>query len=282
MKILFGNVNVRAANTALKVFPEIFQIVNVRIAFGVFARAVIHRLVRESFFVQSFVGAQFVGVNRRALRDVFFNDWLQSFCADIRNNFRHHSAVALQHSKHDCFVSSVAASHSLRPAADIGFINFNIAKQREFAVNLRHVFADFVTYTKRALVGHAKFPHQFHRGNAMPRSGEKVNRVEPQLHRCPAIFKQRSGCRVYMMSAPLAGVSPNFCHARPVGFFVALRAFVALPKAAVENVLDTSGVIRERCVKFSNRYADFLVVIFHASKITQKAYLRQGDNSVLI
>jgi hypothetical protein len=42
MKILFGNMNVCAANTALKVFPEIFQIVDVRIADNLFMDAVIY------------------------------------------------------------------------------------------------------------------------------------------------------------------------------------------------------------------------------------------------
>ena len=174
MKILFGNMNVSAANTTLKVFPEIFQIVDVCVAAGVFARSVIHRLVCESFFRQSFVGAQFVSVNRRTLRDVFFNDWLQSLAGNIRDNFRHYLPFALQHSKYNRLVRRAAPTNAMRATADIRFINFNIAKQRELAVNLCHVFTDFVTHAKRAFVSHAKFPHQFHSGNAVTGSCEKV------------------------------------------------------------------------------------------------------------
>jgi hypothetical protein len=47
-------------------------------------------------------------------------------------------------------------------------------------------------------------------------------------------------------------------------------------------VLDASLVRRELCVKFSNRYAGFLVALFHAPKLARKLYLRQGDNSVYL
>ena len=77
MKMLFGNMNVGSVDTTFKVFPEIFQIVDVRIAIRVFASAVIHRLMIESFFIQSFVRAQLVRVNRCAVQNIFFNDRLQ-------------------------------------------------------------------------------------------------------------------------------------------------------------------------------------------------------------
>jgi hypothetical protein len=273
MKMLFGNVNVSAANTTFKVFPEIFQIVDVYITTDVFARAVIHRLVVESFFRESFIGSQFVRVNRRTLRDVFFNQRLQSFGRDVRDNFRHHLAVALQHSKHNRPVRRAASTNTMRAPADVGFINFYITEQRELTVNLRHVFTNFVADAKRAFVGNAKFALQFLRGNAVAGSGEKINRIKPQLHWRPAVFKQRSRCRVDMMAAPLARISPDFANPRPIGFTLALRAFVTLPKTAVEDVLNASGVIRERGVKFSNRYAGFLIALFHAPKLTQKIIL---------
>jgi hypothetical protein len=83
------------------------------------------------------------------------------------------------------------------------------------------------------------------------------------------------------MPAPLAGVGADFANPRPVGFFLALRADMALTKAAVENVLDASVVVGKRGVKFLNRYAVLLVPvsIFHAPEIAQKPYLRQGDSS---
>ena len=83
------------------------------------------------------------------------------------------------------------------------------------------------------------------------------------------------------MPAPLASIGANFGNARPIGFLLALRAFVALPKAAVENVLDASFVVRERGVKFFNCYAVLFVPVLHAPNIHPKAYLRQGDNSEL-
>jgi hypothetical protein len=47
-------------------------------------------------------------------------------------------------------------------------------------------------------------------------------------------------------------------------------------------VLDAGVVIGERGVKFLNRYAVLFVSIFHAPNIHLKAYLRQGDNSVVL
>jgi hypothetical protein len=44
-------------------------------------------------------------------------------------------------------------------------------------------------------------------------------------------------------------------------------------------VLHASLIIWKRSVKFFNRYAVLFVPVFHAPKIAQKPYLRQGDNS---
>lgn len=167
MQILSRDVNMGGANGALQVLPEVFQSVDVRVVQSVFLRAVIDRLVGESFFVQSFVGAQLVSVNRGALFNIRLNNRLQSFLANIRDNFRHHLPVALQHSKHNRLVSGVAASHSFCPATDIGFIALNLARQRKLAVHFRHVLADLMADAKRAFIGYAKLPLQFFSRNAM-------------------------------------------------------------------------------------------------------------------
>ena len=48
MQMLFGNVNVGAADAAFKVLPKVLQIVDVRFAFYIFASPVINRLMVES------------------------------------------------------------------------------------------------------------------------------------------------------------------------------------------------------------------------------------------
>lgn len=280
MKILFGNMNVSAADAALKVFPEIFHAVDVRFANNIFADAVINSLVIVPFLPKTFVRVQLVSVNRRTGFDILLNDWFQRLAFAVRDNLRHHLPLALHHAKDNRLVGRSATAHAGAMTANVGFINFNVAKQRKFTVHLLHMFSDFVSHAKRAFVGHAKFPLQLHRGNAMAGSGEKVNCIEPQLHRRPAILKQRSGCRVDMMAAPLASVGANLAHPRPVRLALTLRASISLSKAAVENVLDASLVIGEHFVKFLNRQTGFLVSVLHAPNIHPKAYLRQGDNSV--
>ena len=271
MQILFGNVNVSGADASLQVFPKVFQPVDMRIFQNIFPRSVIHRLVRESFFVQSFVGTQLVSVNRRTLLNICLNNRLQSFLGDVRNNLRHHLAVTLQHSKDNRFVSSVAASHSLRPAANISFINLDLAGQRKFAVNFRHVLSDLMADAKRALVSHAKLSLKFFGRDAMPRSGEQIHGIEPKLQRCPAVFKQSADCRVKMMAATLAGIRTLRFNPMPLGFLFALRARIVLAKASLKNMVQAGFVVAVLREKLSNCHAVFVTVIFHAS-IYAKTY----------
>ena len=248
---------------------------------NIFLRSMIHRLMRESFFVQSLVGTQFVRVNRRALFNIRFNNRVQSFLANIRDNFRHHLAVTLQHSKHNRLVASVAASHSLCPSADVGFINLDLTGQRKFAVNFRHVLTDLMTNAKRAFVGYAKLPLQFFSRNAVPRSGEQIHRVEPELQRCPAIFKQCADCRVKMMSATLARIGALRFNPMPLGFVFALRAGIALAETNFKKVIQAGFVIAKLREKFSDCHAVFVAVVpvFHALNIRLNSYVCQGDNS---
>jgi len=43
------DMNMGAANASLEMFPEVFQVVDVRVAVGVFARAVVHCLWLNPF-----------------------------------------------------------------------------------------------------------------------------------------------------------------------------------------------------------------------------------------
>lgn len=281
MQILLRNVNVGGSDASLQMFPEVFQSVDVRVVQDIFLRSVIHSLVRVSFFVQSFVGAKFVRVNRRTLLDIRLNNRLQSFLADIRDNFRHHLPVALQHPKHNGFVASVTASHSLCPSADIRFITLNLAGQRKFAVNFRHVLTDLMADAKRAFVGHAKLPLQFFTRNAMTRRGEQIHGIEPKLQRRPAVFKQCADSGMKMMSATLAGIGALRFDAMPLGFFFALRARIVLAEADFKKVIQAGFIVAKLREKFSDRHAVFVAVVsvFHALNIRLNSYVCQGDKS---
>jgi len=261
MKMLLRNVNVGSANPALQMFPEIFQIVDVRIALGVFARTVVHRLVGESLFAKSLVGMKLVAVNGRTVQNVFLDNWFKCLAFAVRHNLRHHLAFALHHAKNNRFASRATTANAGMTTADIGFVNLDIAKQRPFVINLCHVLADKVCHAPRCLVSHAKLPHQLHCGNAVPRRGEQVERIEPQFQRRATVLEQGSGSRVNVMPAPLAGVGALGLEPKPVGLAVALGADMALAEPDIEQVLQTRFVIGVTVKKFLKRYALSLIHI---------------------
>ena len=86
MQVLFGNVNVSGADAAFQVLPKVLHAVDVRLAIYILASGVIYSLVIEAGLFQSFVGFQFIRVNRRAVQNIFLNNRLQSFLGDIRDN----------------------------------------------------------------------------------------------------------------------------------------------------------------------------------------------------
>jgi len=283
MKMLWRNRNVSALDAALQVFPEVLQIVDVRVAVGIFARSMINRLVAVTRFPQPFVGVQFVTVNRRAIQDVFLNDRLQGFLGDVRDNLGHHLSTALHHAEHNCFVRRSASATAMSATPDVGFINFNIPKQRPFVVNLRDMLADKVAHAPRRLVSHAKLTLQFLRRNAMARRGEQINGVKPQLQRRAAILKRSADSWVDVVAAPLAGVGAFSFDAKPVGFAFALRAGMIRAEAGFKKVLQANFIGRELRQKFADCQAGFNNVFrfrFHALNIRSNRYVCQGDTSV--
>lgn len=276
--MLFGNVNVSAANAILEVRPEILDAVDMRVAAHVFARAMVYALVFVALLGQSVVGAQFVSVNGSALRHVVLDDRAQGFARIAWHHLGHHLPVALQHSKHDSLVANVVPSFAMRLAADVGFIGFDFTEQRPLAVNRFHVLANQVRHAPSGFVGDAKLPFQFLCGNAVAGRGEKVDRVEPELQRSPRILERRADSGVEMMTAPLAGVGALGLESEPPGLAAALRADMTLPKADVEQMPQARFIIREHCQELPERQADFLTLGFHGLKHTPKPYLCQGDN----
>jgi hypothetical protein len=128
--------------TDMQVLPKVLHAVDVRLAIYILASGVIYSLVIVAALFQSLIGLQFIRVNCGTVQNVFLDNRLQSFLGNIRNNFRHHLSFALHHAKDDCFVRSTTATDAVSATANVSLINFNIAKQRPFIVNLCHVLAD--------------------------------------------------------------------------------------------------------------------------------------------
>jgi hypothetical protein len=197
----------------------------------------------------------------------------------IRNNFRHHLALALHHAENDCLVRRSASACPVSAPANVGFITFNVAKQRPFIVHGCHVLADKIGHAPSRFVGYAELPFQFFRRNAVPGSGEQIKSIEPKTQRSPAIFKQSSGCWVKMMSAPLASIGALGLETKPLGFFAALWADMVLTKSHIEQVFQARFISWIQVKELQHRYAGFFFVRFHARNIHPTEYLCQGDNS---
>jgi hypothetical protein len=281
MKMLAGNMNVSAADAAFKVLPKVLQIVDVRSSHaGIFARAVTNRLVIEASLFQTLVRLQFVGVNHRAVHDVLFNDRLQSFLCDVRDNFRHHLAVALQHAENNRLIRRTASANAVSFSADVGFINFNFAIQRHFVIHLRHVITNLMAHAPRRLIGYAKLTFQLLSRYAVTGNREHMNGNEPRLHGRAAVFEQSASGRVNVITTEATGEGARFAEAIPFRFLLALRAFIALTIAAIKNVLDARFVIGKLREKLFKCRAGFNLVALHVSKLTQIRPVRQGDNSL--
>ena len=272
--------NVSAFDATLKVLPKVVQIVGVRFPIYILANAVINRMVIVASLFQSPVRFQFVSVNLGTIQNVFFNNRLEGFLADIRDNFCHHLSVALHHAENNSLVRRATTTPAASGAtANVGFINFDLAIERHFIVNLRHVISDLMPHAPSAFVGDAKLPHQFHCRDTVTGSGEHVNGDKPRLQRSTAIFKQSSGCRVDVMPTHSAGKGTSLAQAIPLGFALTRRAFIALTKAAIENMLQAGFIVRELAKKFFQRRPRIHFVRFHASNIHPNHPVRQGDNS---
>ena len=267
--MLWRDMNVSAFDAALKVLPKVIKILGMRVPIDIFARAVVDRLVIVASLFKSLVRLQFICVNIRAVQNILFNDRLQCFLGDIRDNLCHHLAVALHHAENDCLVCrATPASAASGASANVGFINLDFAVKRHFIINLRHVIADLMPHAPCRLVGDAKLPLQFFRRNSVAGSGEKINGEKPSLQRRAAIFKQRADSRVQVVSAQAAAKSAFGFKAIPFGLLGAFRAFIALPKAAIKEMHQTGFVIRELREKFFQRDSSVNSgVLFHATNL---------------
>jgi hypothetical protein len=281
MQMLFGNMNVCGTDAAFQVFPKVFQAIDMRTVQDIFLLIVVNYFVVVALLSQAVIGDKLIRVRRGTFLDVLLNDWMEGFDFAIRHNFGHYLTTALEHSKDNGFIFRAAsATHAMRFSANVGFVNFNIAGQGQFAIHFCHVLSDFMAHAPSRLVSHAKLALQFFRRYAMAGCSEFVNRQKPELQRRTAILEQSADSGMKMMSANPATKGAFGLQAIPFGFLAAFRAGIALTKAAIKDVLQARVIIGELGEKFPQCHAVFITVIFHALNIPQTRPLCQGDNSV--
>lgn len=275
--MLFRHAHVGAIDAPLEMLPEILDTVNMAVSANLLVKPMGDALMVVTLRSQAAVGNQFVGVNRGALLNVFLDDRMKRLTLYIGDDLRHHIPATLEHSHHNRFAKRGATTRTGAVPANNRLINFDLPKQGPLPVNIGNVPADMVRHTPRGLVGNAKLTLQFLRGNAMPGSGEQIDRVEPQLQRRAAVFKRRAHSRMKMMAAPLAGVGAFGLDAIPVRPASAFRADMPLTKASLEKMLDAGFVGGELGEELADRQAGFL---FYAPTIGLIPTVCQGDTSL--
>ena len=238
------DMDMRRADRPLEDRPIAFERIGVVNALAPLLGAMVDRAMLVARFGKLVVGRQFVRADGRALGDVFLNVRLKRIPLDVWHHAGHDVAATLQHPENDGLVfAHPTALAALAPAANHGFIDFDMTSKHRIAVNVGHVLADFMAHAPRGLVGHADLPLDFLRRYAVPRRGEQENGIEPFLQGSPALLKRRSDLRRNLMRAVGALVNGAFFDAAVTAVATTGRAIERLAIAEAHNMLKACVVV---------------------------------------
>jgi len=240
-----------ATDRAFDLRPEALKAVGVVNAVNVALLSVIDRAVGVANFVETVICAPFVGADGRILFHVANDVRLKRSLLRIRNNARHHIAAAFQHSENNRLAFRAAPGDAMRAPANIGFVKFNVTRERRIAVNARHMVTDQMRHAERGRIGDAKLALQFFRRNAVTRRGEQVDRVKPLRERCMAVLEHRADHRVDVVAA-IAGVGGLLRQLPKLADFPAFRAGKVSPETKFKKVGNAGFVGRKTLEKVLN------------------------------
>jgi len=282
-KVLGADMNMCAANADFQAGPEAFRRVDVGFAAYPFFGRMTDRRVPVAMFRQRGIGRQFVAANPRAARDVFKDMRLKGLAANVLHDAGDHVAVSLDHAEHDRLAGSTAtALAALAATADHRFVNLDMARQSVVAVNLAHVFAQFVAHAPSRLVGHAKLALQFFGRNTVARRGEQVHGIEPLLQRRMRPLKGRSDHRVNMVAACRTGIGGKLLKLGELALVSAFRALKNLAETKRHKMLKAGVVIGKRLEKFVDCRTLGHVRNLRYPEYRKSGVVRQGDNHLFI
>lgn len=204
VQMLHAYLVIRTDDRAFKQAPHAFDAVRVNITAYPFFRAVIDRLVPRVFIGDSVVSGKLVGVDRlRLWVGVVFDKLVKRFLVRILDDLKANLALALNRTDGDGLVSTVAASHSLHLAADIGFVHFHDALQK-LTVGVPHRRADTVAQMPCRLIGDVQGAFHLEGGNPLLGFRHKVDRQKPLGERKVRVVEDRSGRNRKVVVAPVA------------------------------------------------------------------------------
>ena len=133
--------------------PERLQRVDVGIANRPLLTAVIDGGVFVPERLENAIRSPFIGTNARSLGDLADDFGDQRPTGRVGNDFGINLAFALQHTENNSLTARAASTLTRALTADIGFVNFYMASEGRFAVNLAHVIADQVHLVSGAIDG---------------------------------------------------------------------------------------------------------------------------------
>ena len=263
-KMTAADMDMRSIDPAVHLRPEAFNGVRGRaLEADIFMGGMINRHVAMPARVKPYIGAQFVSVDSATGNDIGVNHRLQRGALLVRNNRRPHVATTFHHTHDNRFGRAEAADKCL---VDLDMLAGTT--KRAVAVNVAHVFADFMAHAPSRFVSDAKLAFNFLGSNTVPRCAEQEHDKKPITKGCARPIKWSASSRVNLMPAILAHIGAAGGHAVIVRALATPSAIVTVAKAVTHDVFKAAILCWELFLKLAKgggfrAHANYLV---HAIK----------------
>lgn len=272
-----ADMNMRAIYPALQLCPESFQGIHARARFGtgVLTAIVVYLEVAVARLVNVFVAAHFVRADRCAGQNLAQDQSVHRGLVAAGHDLSDQLAAALQHPDNNRLIPHISVALAADRAADNCFVDFNEGTgtaKRIVAVKQAHIFADLVTHAPCRLVGHTNLALDFLSCNAVPRRAELKHDKEPVAKACAGPVEWRPGCRIDLMPAILANISPSGRHPIIMRAFSAACAIVTFAVAGAHKVVEAAFLCRKAVLKLAERGG----FRFHTHYVAQSTKCRKG------
>jgi hypothetical protein len=253
--------HVSSLEPALEQAPKAFQVISVNVAVHVFDGVVDDRVLIVS--VQSFIGQQLIGEDRRASFHVVTNLLLKFFLGVAFDYFRANPPAAFHESHNHGLIFAASAGdysftlilmHEARETTNHTFVNFYFARQLA-ALLILHGEPDTMEHEPRGFLSNSDGTVNLPRTNPVPVIRDHPHRSQPLVETEWRIFKDSSG-----LDGELATIVALIALPAIVLFLKdyivrsATRTYDAIRPAARNYVLaamDRNGEINNRFLKGS-------------------------------
>lgn len=143
-EVLFGDA-VKLGKPFLGVTPEAFQAVNINLACCKSFSMVNPQMAIPAEH-QGIIAPEFIGVNYRAASDHLYGLVKQAFGSDVLNHRHLHFSVSLEYTEDRNLACRSPATLTFSTAAEIGFIEFDLAGGPEIAFSCQQGVSDQMTH----------------------------------------------------------------------------------------------------------------------------------------